>query len=86
MSAPFVFCWFETRTGTRYEMPDMLIEDVDRVAKALDQGMDTITVINISGVVMIIPRMILVKVGTGSRCFWEASCEKLNPPGEDQKE
>lgn len=82
----FISCWLETRTGTLYRMLDMLPEDIDRVARSLDQGMDTITVVNISGVVMIFPRRILAKVGSGDRCFWEASCTKLNPPGEDPKE
>jgi hypothetical protein len=86
MAEPFVTCWLETRTGTKYQVPDMLPEHVDQVARSLDQDMDTITVVNVSGVVVIFPKRILAKVGSGDRCFWEVSCTKLNPPGPYQKD
>lgn len=91
MSGAFVSCWFETRTGTRYELPDMTSDHVDMVCKQLSGteeafSTDTITVVNISPVIMIIPRRILARAGSGDRCFWEASCTKLNPPGEYHKD
>jgi hypothetical protein len=86
VSSAFVSCWFETRTGTRYELPDMTTDHVDMVCRQLDGEADTITVVNISPVIMIIPRRILARAGSGNRCFWEASCTKLNPPGDYQKD
>jgi len=86
MADPFVSCWFETKTGSRYEMPDMTTTHVDAVCKQLDGDIDLITVTNISFVLLLIPKQILAKAGTGNRCFWEASCQKLNPPGGYQKD
>ena len=75
-------CWLETRLGSRYEVPDMTTAHMDSVCQQLDSHPDTITVVNVSNVIMIFPKRILAKAGTGNRCFWEASCAKLNPPGE----
>lgn len=86
MSEPFSFCWFETRTGTRYEMHDMTTGHVDTVCRQLDGSAEVITVGNISNVIMILPKLILARAGVGSRCFWEASCGNLNPPGPYQKD
>lgn len=86
MAEPFVTCWLETRMGTKYEMPDMLPVHVDQLAKSLDTEIDTVTVLNVSNVVLILPKRILSRAGSGNRCFWEASCTKLNPPGEYQKD
>lgn len=86
MGSPFVSCWLETRTGTRYEMPDMSAADLDHVCRQLDGESDTVTLVNVSAVVTIIPRYILARAGTGNRCFWEAPCTKLNPPGKYQKD
>jgi hypothetical protein len=87
VSEIFSTCWFETRTGTRYTLPDMRTTDIDWLCSQLDDDKsDTITSINVSGVVMILPKSILAKAGTGDRCFWEAGCKKLTPPGEYQKD
>ncbi|CAB4131343.1 hypothetical protein UFOVP276_176 [uncultured Caudovirales phage] len=87
MSEVYSTCWFETRTGARYEMPDMQTDNVDWVCKQLDESkLDCVTALNISGVVMILPISILAKAGTGNRVFWEAGCKKLTPPGEYQKD
>lgn len=70
-SGPFVRMWFETTMGVRYEMPDMLPRHVEAAHKQLDSH-SSITVMNVSGVIMVIPKHILKKAGVGDRCFWEA--------------
>jgi hypothetical protein len=87
MTDPLSTCWFETKTGTRYEMPDMVSNDIDATCKQFDDNnITTITAANISNAILVLPRHILAKAGTGNRCFWEAPCTKLNPPGEFQKD
>jgi len=58
--------------GVRYTMPDMLHSHVDEAHRQLDTKSGSITVMNISGVIMVIPKHILKKAGVGDRCFWEA--------------
>jgi hypothetical protein len=53
-------------------MPDMLHSHVDEAHRQLDTKSGSITVMNISGVIMVIPKHILKKAGVGDRCFWEA--------------
>lgn len=56
-------------------MPDMLDIHVDSARKQLDDNRGSLTVMNVSGVVMVIPGQILKKAGIGDRCFWEAPAE-----------
>ena len=76
---PFSVAWFETRLGTRYELPDMLDEHVDSLRRQLDGSAPSLTLINVSDVTMVIPKRILLKAGVGKRCFWEDACPDLNP-------
>ena len=66
--------WFETKLGTRYEMPDLLEEQVSDAHKSLDHSNSEslIVLTNISRVMMGIPRRIIKRAGVGDRCFWEA--------------
>ena len=61
-------------------------EDVDVIVKQLHANLESVTVINISQVVMIIPRRIILKAGVNKRYFWEAECSQLNPPGPYQED
>lgn len=67
--------WFETRLGTRYEMPDMLQDQVSKTHRTLDQidHDSQLVVLNISEVTLVIPKRIIKKAGVGDRCFWEAT-------------
>lgn len=61
--------------GVRYVLPDMTGEQITGVHKQLDMdfGEDHhIIALNISEVVLSLPRRILKKAGVGDRCFWEA--------------
>ena len=78
--------WFETRLGTRYEFPDMTDGDVDTAVRQLHANLESVTFINISMVVLVIPKRIILKVGVNDRCFWESECSQLNPPGPYQKD
>lgn len=81
-TSPFSVAWFETRLGTRYELPDMLDEHVDSLRKQLDGSAPSLTLINVSNVTMVMPKHILLRVGVGDRCFWEDAYPGLNPPEE----
>jgi hypothetical protein len=62
--------------GVRYEMPDMTREQITEVHEQLDQscGPDHhIIVLNVSEVVLSLPKRILKRAGSGDRCFWEAT-------------
>jgi hypothetical protein len=67
--------WLETTLGVRYSLPDMLIGHVDMAHRQLDQAdkvrLTTITLVNVSDVVLTVPYRILAKAGVGDRCFWE---------------
>ena len=83
----FSICWFETRLGRRYEIPDMQDASVDIVVRQLHEAAYTsISCCNVSNVVLVIPRQIILKAGVNDRCFWEAACSQLNPPGPYQKD
>lgn len=80
---PFSVGWFETRLGTRYELPDMLGEHVDTMRKQFEGSAPSLTLINVSGVTMVVPKHILARAGVGERCFWEDACpDTINPPEE----
>lgn len=66
--------WFETRLGTRYEMPDLLEEQVSEAHKSLDfsNPESLIILTNVSRVMLGIPRRIIKRAGVGDRCFWES--------------
>jgi hypothetical protein len=71
--SPLKTIWFETHLGAKYEMPDMLEEHISKAHRLLDmKEVSNITVLNVSEVVLLIPRRIIKKVGVGDRCFWEA--------------
>lgn len=74
---PYTTLWFETRMGVQYVMPDMLPMHVESARQQLygPLGSGSITLMNVSGVCMVIPRHILKKAGCGERCFWEALAE-----------
>lgn len=75
-------CWFETRLGVRYELPDMQKHNVDWLCKQFDERIDTITAVNVSSAVLILPKRILKRAGCGTFCFWETGCPtKINPEG-----
>jgi len=67
--------WFETLSGVRYEMPDMMTNHVDGVHGQLFGEFDTIVSLNVSEVVLSFPKRILKKVGVGERCFWENNAD-----------
>ncbi len=70
---PLKTMWFETHLGVRYEMPDMLREHITFAHEQLDAaGEGSITVINVSEVVALLPKRIINKAGVGDRCFWES--------------
>jgi hypothetical protein len=86
-SGSFSTCWFETRLGIRYELPDMRDCDVDTLVKQLHDALFTsISCCNVSRVVLVLPRCIIQKAGVNDRCFWEAESTQLNPPGPYQKD
>ena len=70
--APFVTFWARTHLGTAYYLPDMLEAHIDQVRRQLDMQITSITLRNISDVVMVIPKHILKTAGANDRCFWEA--------------
>lgn len=70
---PFLVAWAVTKLGIRYEMPDMLPQHIDALCKQCEDDLDNVTLTNVSGVVMILPKRILESVGVGMRCFWRAS-------------
>lgn len=67
--------WFETKLGVRYEMPDLLEEQVSEAHKSLDHSHEEslIVLTNISRVMLGIPRRIIKRAGVGDRCFWESN-------------
>lgn len=69
---PLKTMWFETHMGVRYEMPDMVRSQITAVHASLDWDKDNITAVNISEVVLVLPKRIIKKAGVGDRCFWEA--------------
>ena len=51
----------------------MLEAHIDQVRRQLDMQITSITLRNISDVVMVIPKHILKTAGANDRCFWEAT-------------
>ena len=71
----------------RYEFPDMQDAGVDMVVRQLHEpAFTSISCANISKAVLILPRQIILKAGVNKRCFWEAECSQLNPPGPYQQD
>jgi hypothetical protein len=60
--------------------------DVDTAVRQLHANLESVTFINISLVVLVIPKRIILKAGVNDRCFWEAESSQLNPPGPYQKD
>lgn len=71
-SSPLNVMWFETHLGARYELPDMLSKHITLAHRQLDEAGDLVSVLNVSDVVLLLPRRIIKKAGVGDRCFWEA--------------
>jgi len=69
---PFVVMWLETKRGVKYTMPDMLTTHVTMAHRQLDGIQDMVTVVNVSGAVLILPRRIIKSAGVGVRMFWES--------------
>ena len=68
-------------------MPDMQEASVDVVVRQLHEAAFTcISCCNISRVVLVLPRHIILRAGVNKRCFWEAECSQLTPPGPYQKD
>ena len=70
---PLVIFWFQTRLGVHYELPDMLPQHVDEAHRQLDLDLELVTLRNISGVAMVVPKRIVKTAGANDRCFWEAN-------------
>ena len=67
-----VTMWFETTMGVRYEMPDMLSVHTDASLKQFFEAVgENVSVINVSGVCLLLPKRIVGKVGVGERIMWE---------------
>lgn len=60
--------------------------DVDTAVRQLHANFESVTFINISMVVLVIPKRIILKAGVNDRCFWEAESSQLNPTGPYQKD
>lgn len=72
--SPLAVMWFATRLGTLYEMPDLLSAQVTDTHRQLDYSNadSMILMVNVSGVMLSIPKRIIKTAGVGDRCFWEA--------------
>lgn len=64
--------WFETKTGIRYEFPDMLESHITQAHRNLTMDLDFVAANNLSEAALLIPKRILKRAGVGDRCFWEA--------------
>ena len=69
---PYSTFWCRTHLGVMYCLPDMLAAHIDQARRQLDMQIASITLRNISDVVMVIPKHILKTAGANDRCFWEA--------------
>ena len=71
----FSVMWFETTMGVRYQLPDMLQDQVSKAHKSLDHSEEDsmIIAVNVAGAILMVPKRIIGKAGVGERCFWEAT-------------
>jgi hypothetical protein len=65
--------WVETYSGSRYEFPDLTRPNITKIHKDLETGVSSNVVFgNVSFAVMMIPRHIIKRVGSGTHAFWVA--------------
>lgn len=70
-TSSLVTMWFLTKSGTKYELPDMQPNHVDAVHRQLAGDFDRVMATNISEALLYLPKPILKSAGVGERCFWE---------------
>lgn len=70
---PLKKMWLETHLGDRYELPNMPPVQIAAAHSLLDwTDASSITLVNISEAVLVVPKRIIKRAGVGDRCFWEA--------------
>lgn len=70
---PLKTMWLETHLGDRYELPSMLAVQISAAHSLLDWSeASSITLVNISEAVLVVPKRVIKRAGVGERCFWEA--------------
>ena len=75
---PLKTMWFVTHLGVRYEVPDMLRDQITAAHAQLGESANSVdhaenvVATNISDVVLLLPKRIIHKAGVGDRFFWES--------------